>query len=138
MLIKRHLPPSLFTNKQRILSQGLQVTQTAIRYNKVCRGDDFLHVRSDAPPSGFCHPFARVAKGWQRGVAVLGVGVKHKGGGCAHENESVAGDAEAKEESVCIHHYRIKMHTLNLSTTVQTLKIIVQTPKIIEGLIPSF
>lgn len=53
MLIKRHLPPSLNTDKKRLLSQGLQVTPTAIRYNKVCRGDDFLHVSSDAPPSGF-------------------------------------------------------------------------------------
>lgn len=78
-----------------------------------------------------------MVKGWQIGVAILGVGVKHKGGG-VHDDESVAGDAEEKEESVCIHHYRIKMHTLNLSTTAQTLKVIVQTPKIIEGLIPSF
>lgn len=44
-----------------------------------------------------------MAKGWQRGVAVLGVDVKHKGGG-VHDDESVAGDAAAKEESVCIHH----------------------------------
>lgn len=59
MLIKRHLPPSSFTDKQRLLSQGLQVTPTAIRYNKVCRGDDFLHVSSDAPPSGFAKDLPR-------------------------------------------------------------------------------
>lgn len=130
MLIKRHLPPSLFTNKQRILSQGLQVTQTTIIYNKVCRGDDFLHVSSDTPPSGF----AKDLPDWQRvgkGLAVLGGGVEYKGGGGVHDDETVADDAATKEESVCILHYQIRMHTLNLSTTVQT-------PKIIEGLIPSF
>ena len=76
MLIKRHLPPSSFTDKQRLLSQGLQVTQTAIRYNKLCCGDDFLHVSSDAPPSGF----AKVLPCWQR----VGEGVAERccGLGC--------------------------------------------------------
>lgn len=69
MLIKRHLPPSLFTNKQRILSQGLQVTQTTIIYNKVCRGDDFLHVSSDTPPSGFAKD---LPNSWQEVSSKLG------------------------------------------------------------------